>query len=67
MVEGDFGEAYRRADRVFQGQMQQNFVVLRDWMNAPSQESFSSIPRKREEEGQTQFSKRGAGGGLGKK
>ena len=30
MVEGDFEEAYRRAGRAFQGQLQQNFVVLRD-------------------------------------
>ena len=35
MVEGDLVEAYRRAGRTFQGQLQQNFVVLRDRTSNP--------------------------------
>ena len=69
MVEGDLGEAYRRAGRTFHGQLQQNFVVLRDKINTHFEEKSSSTPKKRqrEEEGQGQSSKRGARGGLGKK
>ena len=71
LVEGELGDAYRRTGKAFQGQLQQNFVVLRDRMSAP--EGFSGGPssatpkkRQREEEGnqnQTQLSKRGAKGG----
>jgi hypothetical protein len=72
LVEGDLGEAYRRAGRAFQGQLQQNFVVLRDRVNAPAvltEGPSSSTPKKRqrEDEIQTHFSKRGAMGGMVKK
>jgi hypothetical protein len=72
MLEGDLGEAYRRAGRAFQGQLQQNFVILRDRRNATAvltEGPSSSTPRKRQrdEERQTQFSKRGMRGEMGKK
>ena len=70
MVEGDFEEAYRRAGRAFQGQLQQNFVVLRERENAPERPSnLFSTPRKRqrEEERRSEFQRRGYGRGRGDK
>jgi hypothetical protein len=52
-VEGDFKEAYRRAGRAFQGQLQQNFVVLEEREHVPemaSRDDSSSTPRKRQRE-----------------
>jgi hypothetical protein len=68
MVEEDFEEAYRRAGRAFQGRLQQNFVVLRDWDSKPvANQGASSTPRKRqrEEEMKCQDQKRGTRGGMG--
>ena len=72
MVDGDFEEAYRRAGRAFQGQLQQNFVVLGERENAPerpSRDQFFSSPRKRqrEEERRSEFQRRGYGRGRGDK
>jgi hypothetical protein len=53
MVEGDLEEAYRRAGKAFQGQLQQNFGVLRDRESDPVaalQGATSSTPRKRQRE-----------------
>jgi hypothetical protein len=72
MEEGDLVEAYRRAGRTFHGQLQQNFVVLKDRMSNPAAAeggpSFST-PRKRqrEEEVRPHPGKRGARGGRGKR
>ena len=70
MMEDDLVEAYRRAGRSFQGQLQQNFVVLRDRSNAQAVDGrgpSSSTPRKRQREGdvKSQSGKRGARGGRG--
>jgi hypothetical protein len=72
MVEGDLEDAYRRAGKAFHGQLQQNFVVLRDRESSPvtAVQGFSnSTPRKRqrEEERKSQDQKKGArGGGRGR-
>jgi hypothetical protein len=67
MVEGDLMEAYRRAGRTFQGQLQQNFVVLGDRVNYPAAAEVGpsySTPRnrQREEESRPHPGKRGARG-----
>ena len=72
MVEGDFEEAYRRAGRAFQGQLQQNFVVLVEKGRGTEmaiRDDSSSTPRKRqrEEERKTEFQRRGPRGGRGAK
>jgi hypothetical protein len=51
MVEGELEDAYRRAGRAFQGQLQQTFVVLRDRESYPvmaNQGASTSTPRKRQ-------------------
>jgi hypothetical protein len=53
MVEEELEDAYRRAGRAFQGQLQQNFVVLRDRESYPvmaNQGASTSTPRKRQRE-----------------
>ena len=53
LVEGDLVEAYRRAGRAFQGQLQQNFVVRRARFTPPADVEggpSSSTPRKRQRE-----------------
>ena len=72
MVEGDFEEAYRRAGRAFQGQLQQNFVVRVEkgrGTDMAIRDDSSSTPRKRqrEEERKTEFQRRGPRGGRGAK
>jgi hypothetical protein len=78
MVEGDLVEAYRRAGRSFQGQLQQNFIVLRDRGRNPvaaegGPANSNSAPRKRQrvgEDRQTDRQKpgqRGARGWKGKR
>jgi hypothetical protein len=67
MVEGDLVEPYRRAGRSFQGQLQQNFVVLRDRGSNPIAAEggpSNSAPRKRqgEDEDRPKPGERGARG-----
>ena len=53
MTEGDLEDAYRRAGKAFHGQLQQNFVVLRDRESntvMALQGSSNSTPRKRQRE-----------------
>ena len=74
MVEGDLVEAYRRAGRSFQGQLQQNFVVLRDRGSNPvaaegGPSNSNSAPRKRQRVGEDRQKpgQRGARGWRGKR
>jgi hypothetical protein len=66
MVEADLGDAYRRAGKAFQGQLQQNFVVLRDRESYPEVVAEgASTPRKRQRENEArgQEQNRGSKGG----
>ena len=66
MVEADLGDAYRRAGKAFQGQLQQNFVVLRDRESYPEvvAEGASTLrKRQREKEARGQEQNRGSKGG----
>jgi cysteinyl-tRNA synthetase len=70
MVEGELEDAYRRAGRTFQGQLQQNFGVLRDREAYPvmaNQGASTSTPRKkhRKDEARWQEQKRDANRGRG--
>ena len=71
MVVEELEDAYRRAGRAFHGQLQQNFVVLRDRESCPvmaNQGASTSMesPRKRQrQEGAGWQNQRGAKGGRG--
>ena len=67
MVEADLGDAYRRAGRAFQGQLQHNFVVLRDRESYPAvvdegASTFTPRKRQREDEARGQEQNRSKGG-----
>ena len=68
MTEGDLEDAYRRAGKAFHGQLQQNFVVLRDResntvMALQGSSNFTPRKRQREDDRKSQDQKRVTRGG----
>ncbi len=64
-MEAELEDAYRRAGRAFQGQLQQYFVVLRDRESYPvvvnrGASAFTPRKRQREDEAKGQEQNRGS-------